>query len=257
MLREVSPLIILRTLLKGGAMHKQTPLSLFFVMILSLLPEHSISAQQKSNLDNLTQSLQTQYQRQLKATQQRRPINRVQQRPRGKSRQDIMREYQRYLNQSKSKPRHAQARRPPARPQARPPVRRIANPIVKPPIPDAEELFQAASSGNIAKISLLLQQGINLNVANDQKETAMHMAAARGHYSTVIFLINNGANPFARTVKRWIPLHHATRFRHTSIAHYLMKKGLSPHYRNSEGYSSIDMARTNRDQPLLNVFGAR
>lgn len=236
-------------------MQIQTPLSLFFIMILSLLPEHSTSARQRSNLDNLTKSLQAQYQRQLKASQQRRPIKRAQQKPRSKSRQDIIREYQRYLNQSKPRPR-VQARRPPAKAPAR---KKVARPIAqdRPPIPDPEELFQAASSGNIYKISQLLKQGINLNIANGQKETAIHMAAARGHYSTVIFLINNGANPFARTVKRWIPLHHATRYRHVSIAHYLMKKGLSPHYRNSEGYSSIDMARTNRDQRLLNLFGVK
>ena len=83
------------------------------------------------------------------------------------------------------------------------------------------------------------------------------MAAARGHYSTVIFLINNGANPFAKTVKQWLPIHHATRFRHANIVRYLMQKGLSPNFRTSEGYSSIDMARTNHDRQLLNIFGAR
>ena len=129
--------------------------------------------------------------------------------------------------------------------------------MVSAPIPDAEDLFNAASIGDVNTIARLLREGININEGNAQKETALHMAAARGHYSTVIFLINNHANPFARTVKQWLALHHATRFRHANIANYLMKKGLSPHFRTSDGYSSIDMARTNNDRPLLNVFGAR
>ena len=234
-------------------MQTKIPLSLFLIMILSTLPEHSISAQQKSGVDNLTRTLQAEYQRQLQANR-RQAVNRSQQRPRGKSRKDIMRDYQQYLNRVNPRKRPVQARR------SAPPARKIAKPPAvnkKPPIPHPDELFEAATSGNIPRISLLLQQGVNVNAANAHKETALHMAAARGHYSALIFLINNGANPFARTIKRWIPLHHATRFKHHNIANYLMKKGLSPHYRNSEGYSSIDMARTNHDWPLLNVFGAR
>lgn len=85
------------------------------------------------------------------------------------------------------------------------------------PAPEADDLFMAAVNGNNSQIGNLVSQGLNINVANAERETALHMAAAKGHYSTVIYLINNGAHVNARTIKNWIPLHHAVRFRHANI----------------------------------------
>ncbi|MEE9444404.1 MAG: ankyrin repeat domain-containing protein [Cocleimonas sp.] len=124
-------------------------------------------------------------------------------------------------------------------------------------VPDSRELFSAASSGNNQIIAGLLQRGLNINVANAERETALHMAAAHGHYSTVIYLINHGAYLHARTVKNWLPLHHATRFRHANIANYLKKRGSSVYARTSDGMSAIDMAKSMNDKRLQHVLGAR
>jgi hypothetical protein len=137
---------------------------------------------------------------------------------------------------------------------APPPVRQAAT---KASAPDAEDLFEAASYGNVNLITRLLQQGININTANSERETALHMAAANGRYSAVIYLLNHGANIHARTTKNWTPIHHAARFRKANIANYLMKKGASPYARTSDGLSAIDMARTLRDQQLLRILGVK
>lgn len=123
--------------------------------------------------------------------------------------------------------------------------------------PESDDLFLAATNGNNGQIGDLLSQGLDINVSNVERETALHMAAARGHYSTVIFLIQNGAYINARTVKNWIPLHHAVRFRHHNIANYLIKRGSSAGVRTSDGLSSIDMARNVNDYRLLSILGAR
>ncbi len=47
-----------------------------------------------------------------------------------------------------------------------------------------------------------LQQNINVNTTNSERETALHMAAANGHYSAVIYLLNHGENVHARTIKK-------------------------------------------------------
>jgi len=133
----------------------------------------------------------------------------------------------------------------------------VRQPATKAPIPDVEELFEAATYGNVNQITRLLQQGINVNAANSERETALHMAAANGRYPAVIYLLNHGANINARTIKNWTPIHHATRFRKANIANYLMKKGASPYTRTSDGLSAIDMARTLHDQQLLRVLGAQ
>ena len=123
--------------------------------------------------------------------------------------------------------------------------------------PDREDLFNAASAGNIQQISKLLSQGLDINVSNRERETALHMATARGHYETVMFLVKNGAYVNAPTVKNWIPLHHAVRFRHPNIANFLMKRGSSAQARTSDGLTAIDMANNNRDYRLLSILGAR
>ena len=125
------------------------------------------------------------------------------------------------------------------------------------PAPVADDLFSAALNGNNQAIGQLLSQGLNVNSANNERETALHMAASRGHYSTVIYLINNGAYVNARTIKNWIPLHHAVRFNHPNIVNYLVKQGSSPSVRTTDGLSSIDMARNRNDYRLLSLLGAR
>ena len=123
--------------------------------------------------------------------------------------------------------------------------------------PESDDLFLAAVNGNNAQIGKLLARGLDVNTANNERETALHMAAARGHYSTVIFLINNGAYIKARTVKNWIPLHHAVRFSHPNIVNYLIKRGSSAYEKTSDGLSAIDMARNVNDYRLLSILGAR
>lgn len=123
--------------------------------------------------------------------------------------------------------------------------------------PDAEDLFDAATNGNVEQVRRLLAQGLDINISNRERETALHMAAARGHYPLVIYLVNNGAYINAATVKNWVPLHHAVRFRHPNIVNFLMKRGSSATRRTSDGLSAIDMARNANNYRLLSLLGAR
>jgi len=123
--------------------------------------------------------------------------------------------------------------------------------------PEREDLFDAANAGNIQQISKLLSQGLDINVSNAERETALHMAAARGHFQAVMFLVKKGAWINAPTVKNWIPLHHAVRFRHPNIVNFLIQRGSSASARTSDGMSAIDMARNNRDFRILGIMRAR
>ncbi|MEB8431275.1 ankyrin repeat domain-containing protein [Cocleimonas sp. KMM 6892] len=123
--------------------------------------------------------------------------------------------------------------------------------------PEADDLFAAANAGNVNQLRTLLSQGLDINVSNRERETALHMAAARGHYSAVIFLVNKGAYVNAPTVKNWIPLHHAVRFRHPNIVNFLINHGSSPQSRTSDGLTAVDMARNVNDYRLLSILGAR
>ena len=123
--------------------------------------------------------------------------------------------------------------------------------------PAREDLFNAANSGNVQQISKLLSQGLNVNVTNNERETALHMAVARGHFQAVMLLVRHGANVNAQTVKNWIPLHHAVRFRHPNIVNFLIQRGAYKGARTSDGLSAVDMANNNRDYRILSIMGAR
>lgn len=148
---------------------------------------------------------------------------------------------------SQSTPQNVSVNQPYTQPSASAPVA----------APEADELFNAANAGNVNQMRTLLSQGLDINVSNRERETALHMAAARGHYSAVIFLVNQGAYVNARTVKNWIPLHHAVRFRHPNIVNFLINHGSSAHLRTSDGLTPIDMANNVNDYRLLSILGAR
>lgn len=129
--------------------------------------------------------------------------------------------------------------------------------VSAPIAPEREDLFNAASSGNISQIRKLLSQGLDINVSNNERETALHMAAARGHFETVRFLVGNGAYVNAPTVKRWIPLHHAVRFRHANIVNFLIERGSPAYARTSDGLTAVNMASNNKDYRILSILGER
>ena len=124
-------------------------------------------------------------------------------------------------------------------------------------VSEADDLFAAANAGNVNQLRTLLSQGLDINISNRERETALHMAAARGHYSAVIFLVNKGAYVNAKTVKNWIPLHHAVRFRYPNIVNFLINHGSSAQSRTSDGLTAIDMANNVNDYRLLSILGAR
>ena len=133
------------------------------------------------------------------------------------------------------------------------PYQQAAAPVV----PEKDDLFNAANSGNTQQLQKLISQGINVNAMNGERETALHMAAARGHFETVMLLVRSGANVNAQTVKNWIPLHHAVRFRHPNIVNFLIQNGAWANGRTSDGLSAIDMANNNRDYRILSIMNAR
>jgi len=124
-------------------------------------------------------------------------------------------------------------------------------------VPDTGSFLEAAQNGNIAQLRQMLAQGLDINVSNPDRETALHMAAARGHFQAVIFLVNQGAYVNAPTIKRWIPLHHAVRFKHYNIANFLLQKGAPNYARTSDGLTPVDMARNAHDSRMLGILGAR
>ena len=116
------------------------------------------------------------------------------------------------------------------------------------------KLLEMAHTPNLYEVRRLVDEGANVNYANNNGETAMHAAASRGHLHVIQYLRTKRANMNARTIQNWIPLHHAVRFGHAHVANYLLNSGAPLYMRTRTGQTVFDIAESNKDARMLNLL---
>ena len=126
-------------------------------------------------------------------------------------------------------------------------------------------LHTAAWQGDVAAIRKLVQNGADVNLADDAGATALYWAARGGHRmgphqcgveainrpEVIATLVELGANPnlqdrrpkgFGRA-SGWTPLFVALHHQQFKSAAVLLEKGADPNIRSDQGMSAMDMAR--------------
>ncbi len=86
---------------------------------------------------------------------------------------------------------------------------------------DAVRLCWAASKGDLGEIERLVGNGIDLNVADYDGRTAMHLAASEGYFTVIRYLIDHGATMTKKD--RWggTPMDDAIRCKHKKVIELL------------------------------------
>ena len=90
---------------------------------------------------------------------------------------------------------------------------------------DALAICWAAAQGDIYELQRLVASGVELNAADYDGRTGLHLAASEGKYNAVVFLVKKGVN--VNSKDRWggTPLADAKRGNHKKIIEFLEKHG--------------------------------
>ena len=122
------------------------------------------------------------------------------------------------------------------------------------------DLYDAAIDGDLERVMLLVEKGVNKNQAGgDWEETALSAAAGRGHLDILRYLVEQGADMEKTDRFGYSPLMDASSGGHLEVARYLLEQGANRDKANNGGYTSLHWAARNghlETAKLLMVYGA-
>ena len=98
--------------------------------------------------------------------------------------------------------------------------------------PSSENIWIAASDGDIAGVKHYLAKGIDVNAQDDLGYSPIHAAASYGHVEAVKFLLASGANPKLVDQDGDTPLHACEE---AVVAGLLLDAGADMGAKNSQG----------------------
>ena len=88
-----------------------------------------------------------------------------------------------------------------------------------------------------------MQKGINLEIRNNNGETALHTASWLGHDKIAEIILKAGADPNGRDAKEWTPLHFAAAGGNLSCVQLLMKYKANPQAKDIKSRDACLLAR--------------
>ena len=103
-------------------------------------------------------------------------------------------------------------------------------------------LCWAAEHGHLEIAKLLLANGANVNVKDEDNITALHLAAQNGHLEIAKFLVENGANVNVKDEDNVTALHLAAQNGHTGIVSLLIANDVDIDVKISDGRTSLRIA---------------
>ncbi|MBQ7111456.1 MAG: ankyrin repeat domain-containing protein [Thermoguttaceae bacterium] len=85
-------------------------------------------------------------------------------------------------------------------------------------------LLTASKSGDLKKVSHLVERGANIKTRSPKNETPLHCAARSGYLALVSYFIDLGADVDARTLKGASVLRFATQSRNRNLVRWLFEE---------------------------------
>ena len=104
------------------------------------------------------------------------------------------------------------------------------------------EFVAAAREGDIARVQILLDQGVDPDARDEKGATALHYAAAYGQVDLVQILVEHGADVQARGPIGNTALIYAAQEGHTEVVRILVEHGADPQTPNDYNSTAPKLA---------------
>ena len=102
------------------------------------------------------------------------------------------------------------------------------------------DLVKAAVKGDLDTVSVLINnEGLDVNMRNENHNTALMGAAITGHFKIVEFLIHKGAKLDLQNLKGVTALMLAIHTNHKKIFRFLMESGANPNLSDKDGVTPL------------------
>ncbi|KAJ8351475.1 hypothetical protein SKAU_G00229510, partial [Synaphobranchus kaupii] len=103
----------------------------------------------------------------------------------------------------------------------------------------------------LSDVQQLVAAGGSVNQHNEEGVTLLHMACASGYKEVVSLLLENGADPQVADNNYWTPLHLAAKYAQTNIVGHLLRRRANPTLLNCNENKPSDVAASELMAELL------
>ena len=120
---------------------------------------------------------------------------------------------------------------------------------------EAKQLvFDASKKGLTRIVKVLLDNGADTDVKDEEGYAPLHWAAQEGHTDIVMMLLDAGADMDVKDEEDWTPLHWAAYFGYTDIVMELLVAGAEFLVKTSSGYTPLHYAAGGRHTELVELM---
>ena len=118
------------------------------------------------------------------------------------------------------------------------------------------DLFSVIKNGDLVKLKIMLDQGVDVNAKNNDGDNALLVAAKMGHASATEFLLGKGADVNAKNDYGDTALIFAVTNDHIAVVETLLEKGADLSFMNKAGNTAMMLAKR-RGNKVISLLLAR